>query len=238
MRVKASQILEIMRSWVGMDRACGTHKPIIDLYNSHKPLARGYCVTMRDAYCATTVSAAFIKADAVDMIGGTECGADEFIKLFKKAGIWCEDGNVVPTPGAIIEYNWDIKAQPNDGPADHIGIVEKVSEGLLTVLEGNIGGKVGRRTLPVGWGQIRGYAFPDYLAEEETVYNVGWNLSFRESSKKMEWWYAYGSKRGDYYKNCVAQINGKIYAFDDEGWMKEGVFSAKTSPDGDIIAIL
>ena len=52
-------------------------KLIIDLYNSHKPLARGYAVGYNDSYCDTTVSAAFIKAGAVDLIGGTECGVEE-----------------------------------------------------------------------------------------------------------------------------------------------------------------
>lgn len=92
MGVTAQQIIDIMDSWVGLSRAKGTHKPIIDLYNSHKPLARSYAVSYNDSYCDTTVSAAFIKAGAVDLIGGTECGVEEHVKLFKKAGIWIEDG--------------------------------------------------------------------------------------------------------------------------------------------------
>jgi len=166
MRVKASEIISIMNSWVGLDRAKGTHKPIIDLYNSHTPLARNYKVKYTDAFCDTTVSAAFIKANAEDMLGGTECGCEEHIKMFKKAGIWEEDGTVTPTPGAIILYNWDQNYQPNDGHSDHIGIVERVDGKKITVIEGNIGGKVGRRTIDVGNGYIRGYAFPNYLPEE------------------------------------------------------------------------
>ena len=165
MRVTAEKILGIMRGWIGMDRAKGTHAPIIDLYNGHKPLARGYAVKYTDKYCATTVSAAFIAEDAVDMLGGTECGCEEFIKIFRKKGIWQEDGNVTPTVGAIILYNWDDTTQPNDGTADHIGIVESVKDGMITVIEGNIGGKVGRRNIAVGSGVIRGYAFPDYADE-------------------------------------------------------------------------
>ena len=34
MGVTAQQIIDIMDSWVGLSRAKGTHKPIIDLYNS------------------------------------------------------------------------------------------------------------------------------------------------------------------------------------------------------------
>ncbi len=56
------KILAIMQGWVGLSRSAGTHKVIIDTYNSFKPLPRGYAVTYKDAYCATTVSAAGIKA--------------------------------------------------------------------------------------------------------------------------------------------------------------------------------
>lgn len=157
MGVKAQDIIDIMRGWIGVDK-----RQIIDLYNSHKPLAQGYAVQYNDAWCDTTVSAAFIKAGAVDLIGGTECGVERHIQLFKKAGIWEEDGTVTPTPGAVICYNWDDGTQPNDGWADHIGIVESVFGTTIKLIEGNLNDKVDRREIPVGWGYIRGYAFPKY----------------------------------------------------------------------------
>lgn len=166
MGVTASQIINIMRGWIGKSRSAGTHKDIIDLYNSYTPRARGYKVTYTDAYCDTTVSAAFIKAGDVSIIGGTECGVQNHIELFKKAGIWEEDGTITPKAGYIICFNWDDGTQPNDGYADHIGIVESVSNGKITCIEGNMsGGIVGRRTISVGWGYIRGYAKPKYAAE-------------------------------------------------------------------------
>ena len=164
-KVTAQQIIDVMKSWIGLSRAKGTHKPIIDLYNSHYPLARGYKVSYTDDYCDTTVSAAFIKLSAVDLIGGTECGVEEHINLFKKKGIWNEDGTITPKPGDVICYNWDDGTQPNDGWADHIGVVEYVDSKnrTLTVIEGNMtGGVVGERTIPIGWGYIRGYARPKY----------------------------------------------------------------------------
>lgn len=165
--VTAKDIIDVMAGWVGMSRAKRTHKPIIDLYNSHKPLARGYEVSYTDDYCDTTVSAAFIKCNAVDLIGGTECGVEEHVKLFQKKGIWQEDGTITPEPGYIIVYNWDDATQPNDGYSDHIGIVESVdkSNKTIIVLEGNMsGGTVGRRSIPIGWCYIRGYAIPAYGA--------------------------------------------------------------------------
>lgn len=164
-KVTAQQIIDVMKSWIGLSRAKGTHRPIIDLYNSHYPLARGYKVSYTDDYCDTTVSAAFIKLGAVGLIGGTECGVEEHINKFKVAGIWNEDGTITPKPGDIICYNWDDGTQPNDGWADHIGIVETVNtkNRTMTVIEGNMsGGVVGERTIPIGWGYIRGYASPKY----------------------------------------------------------------------------
>ena len=161
----AKDIIKTMQSWIGKSMAKQTHKEIIDIYNSHKPLAVGYKVKYTDDYCDTALSAAFIKNNAVDLIGGTECGVERHIQLFKKAGIWQENGSVTPQPGWIITYNWDDGTQPNDGFADHIGIVEKVSGNTITTIEGNTGngGVVARRTLKVANGNIRGYAIPKYV---------------------------------------------------------------------------
>lgn len=157
----AQDYLNVWRSWLGFSEANGKFKQIIDLYNSHKPLARGYAVQYRDEWCDTTVSAAAIAAGMVDLIG-TECGCEEHVKIFKAKGIWIEDGTIVPKPGYIILYNWDQGYQPNDGYSDHIGVVESVSNGQITCIEGNKGEAVARRVLSVGNGNIRGYAAPKY----------------------------------------------------------------------------
>lgn len=176
--ITAEDALTIFRSWVGLSRSEGTHKPIIDIYNSYTPRARGYKVTYKDAYCDTTISAIFIKLKATDLIGGTECGVENHVALFKKAGIWEEDGNIIPEPGDLIVYNWDDNTQPNDGHSDHIGMVESVSNNRIIVLEGNMnGGMVGRREIPIGWGYIRGYAKPKYgtktkQQEPSTIGNI------------------------------------------------------------------
>lgn len=160
--VTAEDALNLFRSWVGRKEANGTHQFIIDLYNSYKPWARGYKVQYNDQWCDTTVSALFIALNAVDLIGGTECGVEEHVKLFKKAGIWIEDGTIVPKPGDIIVFNWGTTTQPNDGYSDHIGMVESVSGNTITTIEGNYQDSVARRKLAVGNGYIRGYARPKY----------------------------------------------------------------------------
>lgn len=167
--ISAKDILDIARSWIGRNEYDGSHKYIIDLYNAHTPLARGYRVKYTDQWCDTCVSAMFIKAGATDLIGGTECGVEEHVKLFKKAGIWIEDGNITPKAGDIIVFNWDDSTQPNDGYSDHIGIVESVNGNTITTIEGNYHDSVARRVIPVGYGYIRGYARPKYGLVDEII---------------------------------------------------------------------
>lgn len=164
MSCTANEFVSVMQGWVGYSEANGKYKQIIDLYNSHKPLARGYKLKYTDEWCDGTISAAAIKAGAVDIIG-TEVGCEEHVKIFKRLGIWIEDGRITPKKGDIILFNWDDNTQPNNGYSDHIGVVEKVSGNTITTIEGNKSQAVGRRTLKVGAGNIRGYARPKYKAE-------------------------------------------------------------------------
>lgn len=157
----ANDVINVMRGWIGYSEANGKFKEIIDLYNSVKPLPRGYAVKYTDEWCDTCVSAAGIKAGCSDLIG-RECGCEKHVDIFKQKGIWIEDGTITPKPGDIILYNWDSSVQPNNGGSDHIGIVESVSGKTITVIEGNKGEAVARRTISVGWGYIRGYARPKY----------------------------------------------------------------------------
>lgn len=162
----ANDIIKVMQSWIGYSEANGKHKRIVDIYNDYcakrGKYPRGYKVPYNVAWCDVTVSAAFISAGAVGLIGDIECGVEEHIAIFKSKGIWLEDGKITPQPGYIITYNWDQWAQPNNGYADHIGIVEDVRDGKIIVIEGNYNNGVNRRSIPIGWGYIRGYAAPKY----------------------------------------------------------------------------
>lgn len=149
-------------SFIGCKEADGSHRQIIDLYNSHKPLARGYAVKYTDAWCATFVSAVAIKCGMTDIIP-TECGCGKMIELFRKLGAWQENDAHVPQPGDIIFYDWDDSGKgDNAGGSDHVGIVEKVSGNTITVIEGNYSSAVKRRTLAVNGKYIRGYGVPKY----------------------------------------------------------------------------
>ena len=161
MTATAEKVLDVARGWLGYSEDNGKWKTILNVYNNHKPLARNYKITTKDSWCDCFVSACAIKAGATDIIG-TEISCGKHVEIFKKKGIWIEDGKITPKVGDIILYNWDDNTQPNDGWPDHIGYVEKVSGGMITVIEGNKSDKVARRTIKVGHGNIRGYARPKY----------------------------------------------------------------------------
>lgn len=55
-------------AWLGCKEADGSHRKIIDTYNSHTPLARGYKMKYTDAWCSTFVSAVAIKCGFTDII--------------------------------------------------------------------------------------------------------------------------------------------------------------------------
>lgn len=162
----ASAALAQAREWIGRNEADGTHKGIIDVYNGHKPLARGYKVKYTDAWCATFVSAVAIRCGLTEIIP-TECGCGQMVELFRAMGEWQESDSRTPAPGDVIFYDWD-DSRTGDcmGWPDHVGIVEGVDGGKITVIEGNKNNAVGRRVLAVDGRYIRGYGVPRY--EEES----------------------------------------------------------------------
>ena len=157
-----AKVVSIAQSYIGCKESDGSHKKIIDLYNSHKPLARGYAVKYTDAWCSTFASAVAIAAGLTGIIP-TECGCEKHIALFKALGSWQENDAYVPAPGDYIFYDWnDSGVGDCTGAADHVGIVEKVSGQTITVIEGNYSNAVKRRTLAVNGRYIRGYGVPKY----------------------------------------------------------------------------
>lgn len=161
----AKNIVAQAQAWLGYKESNGTHRKIIDVYNSHKPLARGYKVKYTDAWCATFVSAVAINLGYTDIIP-TECSCPKMIELFKVLGCWVEDESRTPAPGDIIFYDWqDSGVGDNKGNSDHVGIVEKVLGTAITIIEGNKNNAVERRSLKVNARYIRGYGVPKYDKE-------------------------------------------------------------------------
>ena len=160
------KVAATMSGWVGATKGSATHLEILRIYNGHTPLARGYEMKPADAYCAATVSAAWIANGMADYTG-TECGVGKFVDIAKQKGIWIENDAHTPKLGDACVYDWedgkDFATTDNRGAPDHIGIVTQVGAASFVVTEGNMsGGKVGRRTMEVNGRYIRGFIAPDY----------------------------------------------------------------------------
>ena len=164
----ASKVVAQAQAWLGKNEADGSHKEIIDIYNTQNPLPVGYKVKYTDEWCDTFVSAIAVKLGYTDIIP-TECGCGRHIALLQKKGIWVENDAYVPKAGDLIFYAWDDNGiGDNCDSPDHVGLVEKVEGNTITVIEGNYGEAVKRRTVTVNGKYIRGYGVPKYDAEVET----------------------------------------------------------------------
>jgi hypothetical protein len=78
------------------------------------------------------------------------------IEWFQDRGQWCEPG-YAPVPGDLIFFDWE-----PDGTADHVGIVESVTDGTVNTIEGNSSDSVRRRSYEIDSIKIYGYGVPQY----------------------------------------------------------------------------
>ena len=155
------RVLAAAVAMVGVKGGSAEHHRLVNDYNSVRPLPVGYAVKNSDDWCDIFTTVIFQREGLSDLIG-RECGVERHIHIFQRLGIWNEDGNSTPKAGDIITFNWDKDTQQNDGWADHIGIVEKVENGIIHTIEGNSNNEVKRNTYRIGHGNIRGFASPRY----------------------------------------------------------------------------
>lgn len=163
--------VDVCCSYHGYKEADGSHRAIINMYNSIQPLPVNYRMGHTDPWCAAYISAMAWKCKLTDIIF-PECGCDRMIDLYKKAGRWQERDDYTPQPADIVMYDWqDDGRGDNTGSADHVGVVVLVSGNSMRIVEGNISDSVGYRTLQINGKNIRGYCLPDFasLASAEDI---------------------------------------------------------------------
>lgn len=166
-----NHVVVTAEKYLGCKESNGTHKPIIDLYNRHRPIARGYMVKYTDAWCATYVSAVAIECGLTDIMP-TECSCAKMIQLYKNLGRWKEADDYVPQLGDVVMYDWDDSGNgDNEGNPDHVGIVAYISGNSMKIIEGNKSDSVAYRALSVNGKYIRGYCLPDYASKADGVTN-------------------------------------------------------------------
>lgn len=154
--------VETALQWEGLSESDGSHRIIVDSYNTLDPLPVGYTLTYNDSWCAAFVTVSAMNAGLTQIIP-PECGCERQIQLFRSAGRWVEDDNIVPQPGDLVYYDWNVtKNGDSTGWADHVGIVVGIKWPFIKVIEGNRNDDVSFRIIPVGHKTIRGYALPNY----------------------------------------------------------------------------
>ena len=153
------------KHYIGAKQGSKLHHKIVDTFNTVKP--DGEVMNYLAPWCAASVT-----AWAIETVGKKDakkafpldynCG--KLVEKAKKMGAWKESDKYKPSAGDLCVFNWDGGSGELKSGADHVGVVEKVADGYITTIEGNMGAvsHVGRRTFPVGWQYIRGFILPLY----------------------------------------------------------------------------
>lgn len=159
-------VVNLVNSWVGKKESDGSHKSIIDIYNTlpADKLPRKTKMMYGWAWCACTWSALAVKLNYLAIMP-IEISCYYLIEAAKKMGAWQENDDYIPEPGDAILYDWqDSGTGDNTGNPDHVGTVTYVNRdsGYMVVTEGNYGNAVKKRTISLNGRYIRGFITPKY----------------------------------------------------------------------------
>ena len=125
-----------------------------------EPYWSWYGFNSRVEWCACFVSWCFNECGYLDT--GTApkfAGCVGGVEWFRSREQWA-DNMVEPAPGMIVFFDWNDPngaSGPQDGEADHVGIVEKCENGIVYTIEGNSGDACRQNQYPVGYYEILGY---------------------------------------------------------------------------------
>ena len=129
-----------------------------------EPYWSWYGFGSRVEWCACFVSwcadqCGYIDTGVIPKFAGCVNG----VQWFRNRGQWA-DNAIEPAPGMIIFFDWDNKGSsgPQDGQSDHVGIVQKVENGVVYTIEGNSGDSCRVNQYSVGHYEILGYGVPQY----------------------------------------------------------------------------
>lgn len=153
-----------LAQYKGIAEGSEQHKAILKVFND-SGLCTRYKMTVNDAWCATSVSAAFIASGLSNIFPCVECSCENMINLAISAGIWVENDAYVPDVGDVILYDWDDNGVGDcTGWSDHVGIVVSCDGSTIRAIEGNKSNTVGYRDIAVNGKCIRGFITPHYAA--------------------------------------------------------------------------
>ena len=161
------KMVETAMKYLGIREGSAAHKEILAIFNSHKPLPRGYALQEKDPWCAGFTSAVAIACKMTDVVP-VECSCSKLIELAKQMGCWQEADNYVPKPADLVLYDFDDTGKgDNTGDPEHVGYAKVVTGGTIYVIEGNYRNAVGIRKVPVNGKNLRGFITPDYASKAD-----------------------------------------------------------------------
>lgn len=126
----------------------------------------------------------------------------------------------VPQQGDIIFFDWE--PEKGDG-MDHVGIVDRVSDGTVYTVEGNHSDQVNQYSYPLNSNEIYGYVVPDYTGNEVMDETIGGGSVTSPSSSYPT--IARGSA-GEYVREAQNILIDKGYLLGIYG--VDGIFGTET----------
>ena len=122
-----------------------------------QPYWSWYGFSSRVEWCACFVSwcaneCGYIDAGIIPRFSACTTGE----AWFKERGQW-QSSSYEPKSGDIIFFDWQ-----SDGKTDHVGIVDRVENGIIYTVEGNSGDACKQRYYPIGDEDIYGFGLPSY----------------------------------------------------------------------------
>lgn len=209
-----NNFIQCAERFYGVHEGTTQHSIILAMYNANRPTGE-YEMTMKDPWCAAFVGA---------VAGG--CGLEKIIPvsssckrmqdMFPRMG-----GKVVTTPqrGDIAFFDWN----GNGLTDEHVGIVTKVENGVVTTIEGNKTDMVGYReftNLPVKFWR------PSWSVEFQSTELVQWE-KYREYYQELTWAEKQEIKTFPTLKKGCCGIYVKVLQ-DFLGLMPDGWFEGET----------
>ena len=116
-----------------------------------------YGYSYRVEWCAIFVSWCADQCGYLDAgILPKELNVIPYVEWFRERDQW-QYMDYEPSPGDLIFYDWE-----GDGLADHVGIVERVEDGVIYSIEGNAGDLCIENSHPLGAAPVYGFGLPAY----------------------------------------------------------------------------
>lgn len=173
-------------TYLGATQGSAKHRDLVRTFNKVKP--SGEVADISSAWCAIMWSACMIKHGLTSKDVPLDYNVGNLVEKARKLGIWVENDAYIPRVGDGIVYNWSAYAKGDTrSGASHVGIVYRVGDGHIHVVEGNAGNGVCKtRAIPYDYRYIRGFITPKYNAIliNRRAIEYSWPLGYKGNKKR------------------------------------------------------